>query len=65
MSESSKKNKKVFVTLPDNARVTLERLAAMKFYGETPSEVARHFIINGLEILIRDQRLKDPLKSDD
>ena len=65
MSESSKKNKKVFVTLPDNARMSLERLASMKFYGETPSEVARHFIVNGLETLIKERRLKDPLKFDD
>ena len=65
MSELSQKNKKVFVTLPDNARASLERLAALKFFGETPSEVARYLIVNGLDALIEKRRLKDPLKSED
>jgi hypothetical protein len=62
MTESEKKSKKVYVTLPERVRVSFDALVAMKYFGETDSEVARHFIITGLEALIESGRIRDPLK---
>jgi hypothetical protein len=45
--------KKVEPTLPADAYACLERLAKMKRFGSTPSEVARYLILREIDDLTR------------
>jgi Arc/MetJ-type ribon-helix-helix transcriptional regulator len=56
-------SKKVYVTLPEGARALLDQLVEKRTFGDSHSEVARHFIVVGLNDLVDKGRLKEPERS--
>jgi metal-responsive CopG/Arc/MetJ family transcriptional regulator len=59
MARPKTSSKKVHVTLPMAALLTLDRLVARKFYGESRSEIARYLLINALDA-VEERRLIEP-----
>lgn len=51
-------SERVFITLSAQNASYLEDLAQIGIHGVTPSEVAKHFVENGIERMVREGFLK-------